>query len=58
MKTDANGIVALAYSIELDGELYNADARHIRKKKPPRRDIDQVTTWDKCAWQPREMEHA
>ena len=30
----------------------------LRKKKPPSREIDQVTTWDKCAWSPREVEHA
>lgn len=32
--------------------------QNLRKKKPPRREIDQVTTWDKVLWRPREVEHA
>ena len=35
-----------------------AKSEHLRKKKPPSREIDQVTTWDKCLWAPREVEHA
>ena len=35
-----------------------ADPAWLRKKKPPSREIDQVTSWDKCAWRPREVEHA
>lgn len=37
---------------------WTARPEHLRKKKPPSREIDQVTTWDKCAWSPREVEHA
>ena len=35
-----------------------ASPEWLRKKKPPSREIDQVTTWDKCLWKPREVEHA
>lgn len=27
-------------------------------KKKTIREIDQVTTWDKCAWRPKELQHA
>ena len=37
---------------------FTADPEWLRKKKPPRREIDEVTTWDKCLWKPREVEHA
>lgn len=42
----------------ISGEQYFAKPEHLRKKKPPQREIDQVTTWDKCAWRPRELQHA
>lgn len=46
------------YECEIRGEKFSVDENHLRKKKPPSREIDQVTTWDKCAWQPRQLEHA
>lgn len=42
---------------EIIGEGF-ADPAWLRKKKPPQREIDQVTTWDKCAWRPKELQHA
>ena len=54
----SNGVVAFAYTIDIDGEYRNANEAHLRKKKPPTREIDQVTTWDKVLWCPREVEHA
>lgn len=38
------------------GKIQIARPEWLRKKKLPRREVDQVTTWDKCLWKPKEVE--
>lgn len=38
-----------------DGKIWTCRQSGLRKKKPPAREDHQVTTWDKCIWQPRQV---
>lgn len=44
----------LSYKVELDGTTFLARPEHIRKKRPPREDL-QVVRWDQCPWQPESI---
>jgi hypothetical protein len=44
----------LSYKIELDGRTYLARPENLRKKRPPREDL-QVVRWDQCPWQPESI---
>ena len=36
-----------------DGCITAAQHLHLRLKKPPRREIDTLTSWELCGWQPK-----
>ena len=38
-----------------DGLLITCTPQSLRKKRPPEYDGNQVASWDKCEWKPREL---
>jgi hypothetical protein len=49
-----NGGLAYGYVVEWQGEQYLARPHQLRKKRPPREDL-QVVRWDQCPWQPERI---
>lgn len=41
-----------------NGLLAIAKPYQLRKKRPPRRECDEVVSWDDCAWKPKHKEAA
>jgi hypothetical protein len=41
--------------IAANGVKYAARPNQLRKKEPPKRDIDRVVRWEDCCWMPREL---
>lgn len=50
-----SGEMVMAYVVEHEGCQYLARPWQLRKKKPPREDL-QVTRWDQCPWQPETID--
>ena len=50
------GINRFCYRIRYrSGETYFATPDQLRKKHPPAREDRQLTTWEKCVWQPKQV---
>lgn len=49
-----DGVVHGYAVVASDGFCITSVPGNLRKKRPPESDINDVTTWDKCAWRPRE----
>ena len=38
-----------------DNGYWSCSESNLRKKQPPQRECDELTTWDKCLWKPSEV---
>lgn len=50
----SNGQYENGYVIEVDGNEYIALPDQLRKKRPPRENL-QLVRWDQCPWQPAQV---